>query len=105
MAGYCNAGLVESTFESRDKGFDVGKVVNDKAHIFDAGAPIEGCTWSGCREREGLRAKMSWLDDHEAVGGPEVCERTVAIQGREVVGHPMAVGEKYDGKVGATYGC
>ncbi len=48
---------------------------------------------------------MSWLDDHEAVGGPEVCEGIVAIQGREVVGHPMAVEEKYDGKVGARYGC
>ena len=48
---------------------------------------------------------MSWLDDHEAVSGPEVCERTVAIKGREIAGNPMAMGEKYGGKVGASYGC
>jgi len=66
---YCDGGSVESASKRRDTGFDVGKVVNDKAHIFETGASMEGCTWSGCGERKGLRAEVSWLDDHEAVGG------------------------------------
>jgi hypothetical protein len=48
---------------------------------------------------------MSWLDDHKAVSCPEICEWAITIQGREVIGHSMAVREEYDGKIRATYGC
>lgn len=37
---------------------------------------------------------MRGLDDCEAVGRPVVCERPVAVEGGEVVGGALAVGEE-----------
>lgn len=47
---------------------------------------------------------MGGLDDDEAVGGPEVCEWRVAVEGVEIVGVAVAVGEKDEGEGGAGWG-
>lgn len=44
---------------------------------------------------------MGGLDDDEAVGCPECCEWAVAIEGGEVIGTTVAVGEEDDWEVTA----
>lgn len=39
---------------------------------------------------------MSGLDDDEAMGGPEGYERAIAVEGGEVIGAAVAVGEEDD---------
>jgi len=61
------------------------------------------------RQAEAFGTQVRGLDDGEAVGCPVVCKRGVAIEGGEVVGGALAVGQEDYGewfcRAGSCWDC
>jgi hypothetical protein len=92
--------LVETAFEERDSFFNVVQVVENAMHILDALVHEELADILGVELVTQLSgAQMGGLDNYEAMAGPPVDDRSVALVGGEVAAWTVAVRKKDDGKV------
>lgn len=100
VAGGCDAGRVHPPGQAGDGGLERREVVEDALGVLDAVAP----ELSGARvvrgDADAPGVQVGGLDDDEAVGGPVVGQRAVAVQGRT-----EPVGEEDHRQVAAGDGC